>query len=125
MPDGRVSVPSDPREVGWYRARGPLVLIGHVDSKTGPAIFYRLRELQPGSRIDLQMGDGRTNSYEVEEVVAVKKTEFPTARVYGSGDSLGSEPDLRLVTCGGSFDRSAGHYRSNVIVFARRLTSIG
>lgn len=117
--DGRLSVPSNPQDVGWYRARGPLVVIGHVDSETGPAIFYRLRDLRPGSRIDLQMSDGRTNTYEVEEIVAVKKTQFPTARVYGSGESVRSEPDLRLVTCGGSFDRSAGHYRSNIIVFAR------
>ncbi len=117
--DGRVTVPTDPQEIGWYRARGPLVLIGHVDSKTGPAIFYRLRELKIGSRIDLRMSDGHTRTYEVEEVIAVKKTEFPTARVYGSGESVGTKPDLRLVTCGGSFDRSIGHYRSNIIVFAR------
>ena len=112
-------MPSDPQEIGWYRARGPLVLIGHVDSKTGPGVFYHLRDMQKGSRVELEMADGRTNTYEVEDVVAVKKTDFPTDLVYGSGANNAGASDLRLVTCGGSFDRSTGHYRSNVIAFAR------
>ena len=122
--DGRIGVPSNPDEVGWYRSGGPVVLIGHVDSKTGPAIFFRLSQLSRGSLIDLETQDGTSKIFEVEEVIETKKTQFPTDRVYGNDGGVGAKNGLRLVTCGGTFDRKSRHYTSNVIVFARALPTL-
>ena len=119
--DGQIGVPSNPDEVGWYRSGGPVVIIGHVDSKTGPAIFYRLHQLSRGSRIDLEMQGGTSKSFEVEEVIETKKSLFPTDRVYRNDAGVGADAGLRLVTCGGTFDRKTRHYTSNVIVFARAI----
>jgi sortase (surface protein transpeptidase) len=94
------------------------VIAGHVDSTTGPAVFYRLRELRPGQRIAVPRADGSVIQFAVTEVRQYAKDAFPTAEVYGPVP----EPELRLVTCGGSFDRARGSYRDNVVVFAT-LTS--
>ena len=122
--DGQIGVPSNPDEVGWYRSGGPVVLIGHVDSKTGPAIFFRLRQLSRGSRIDLEMQGGTSKSFEVEEVIETNKSLFPTDRVYRNDAGIGADAGLRLVTCGGTFDRKTRHYTSNVIVFARAIPTL-
>ncbi len=119
-PDGTIEVPHDWSRAGWYGEgpkpgqSGPAVILGHVDSKHGPAVFYRLRELGPGDEVAVQRGDGSTVKFVVERVERYDKGQFPTTAVYFP--SL--EPGLRLVTCGGSFDRSTAHYRDNIIVFA-------
>jgi hypothetical protein len=89
--------------------------VGHVDSKAGPAVFYRLRELRAGDAIRFVRADGNTARFVVESSRSYSKSRFPTAAVYGPT----SGSDLRLVTCGGSFDWSTGHYRDNLVVFAR------
>jgi sortase (surface protein transpeptidase) len=98
---------------------GPSLLAGHVDSRTGPAVFYRLRELRGGDRIVVERSDGRTATFEVDRVEQVSKSSFPTRRVYGATP----RPELRLITCGGTFDASSGHYLSNVVVYAH-LTAL-
>jgi hypothetical protein len=120
QPDRRMEVPEDYSVAGWYTGgprpgeRGPAVIAGHVDSKRGPAVFHRLGELGKGDLIVVRY-PGRTEArFRVERTERHPKRAFPTARVYG--DTAG--PALRLVTCGGSFDRASGHYRDNVIVFA-------
>ena len=121
--DRTIQVPQDFGKAGWYRlgpkpgARGPAVIVGHVDSKTGPAVFYRLRELKRGNRILIRGGGGRTVRFRVNGLERWPKAEFPTRRVYGR--TRGSV--LRLVTCSGNFDSSSGHYVDNTIVFASRL----
>lgn len=116
---------SQPWTAGWYDRSpvpgevGPSVLAGHVDSKTGPAVFYRLRELRHGDRIVVDRSDGRTATFQVDRVEQVSKASFPTRRVYGATP----RPELRLITCGGSFDASTGHYLSNVVVYAH-LTAL-
>ena len=121
--DGTVEVPSGRRKwdmAGWYAGGtlpgdpGSAVILGHVDSKAGPAVFYRLRELRPGDRIEVVRADGSRARFAVERIEEYPKTRFPTADVYYPTLT----PRLRLVTCGGSFDPVAGSYRSNVIVFA-------
>jgi Sortase domain len=89
-------------------------MLGHVDSTSGPAVFYRLRELRPGDPITVARADGTAARFTVDRVEQYPKARFPTDDVYLSTMT----PKLRLVTCGGSFDATAGHYRSNVIVFA-------
>ena len=118
--DGTVEVPSRWEVPGWY-ALGPrpgdpgsAVILGHVDSKRGPAVFYRLRELRPGDEIRIARADGSSVRFVVERTAKYDKQRFPTDDVYYPALA----PALRLVTCGGQFDHATGHYRSNVIVFA-------
>jgi hypothetical protein len=118
--DRTLQVPQDFADTGWWSggARpgqpGPAVIVGHVDSKTGPAVFYRLRDLRRGDRIAVVAADGRTVTFVVQRLATYAKSGFPTAAVYGPT----AGPALRLVTCGGEFDRSTGHYLSNTVVYA-------
>ena len=122
--DGTVEVPSQWEVAGWY-ALGPrpgdpgsAVILGHVDSKHGPAVFFRLRELRRGDRIDIARADGSTVRFVVQRTATYDKQRFPTDEVYYPT----LVPTLRLVTCGGQFDFTTGHYRSNIIVFATLAT---
>jgi LPXTG-site transpeptidase (sortase) family protein len=122
-PDRTLEVPQDFEQAGWYTGRsipgepGPSVIAGHVDSATGPAVFFRLRELDEGDLVLVDRTDNQTALYRVTSAVAAEKTSFPTERVYGPT----AEPTLRLITCGGSFDHDAGSYEGNLIVFAEYL----
>jgi sortase (surface protein transpeptidase) len=131
--DGTVEVPplTGSSPAGWYRGlsspgeAGPAVILGHVDSaKDGPAVFYRLKDLRRGDRISIDRADGSTVSFQVRSVARYPKKRFPTEAVYGPT----GRAELRLVTCGGSFDRLRGHYRDNIVVYAvmtRALSGTG
>jgi hypothetical protein len=113
-------VPSDFADTGWYTQTrlpgeiGPAVLAGHVDSVNGPAVFARLDELVEGDEITVHGTDGQTRVFVVTGSGRYPKGALPD-EVFGFGlDS----PELRLITCGGSFDRSVGHYRDNHVVYA-------
>jgi sortase (surface protein transpeptidase) len=119
--DGSLQTPDDDfSQAGWYTGRsapgeqGPLIVVGHVDNKSGPAVFFRLKELAPGDEVEMVRDDGSSVFYVVESSERVPKDSFPTEKVYGPTDV----PTLRLVTCGGSFDRSTGHYIDNIITYA-------
>jgi hypothetical protein len=123
--DGTVEVPSGPHRwdmAGWYAGEGgtrpgdpgSAVVLGHVDSRSGPAVFYRVRELRRGDQVEVTTADGTVFRFTVGRVEQYPKSRFPTADVYYPTLT----PKLRLVTCGGSFDRASHHYRSNVIAFA-------
>ena len=118
--DGTVEVPTRWEDVGWYDggARpgedGPAVLLGHVDSKAGPAVFARLPQAPPGTVVEVVGDDGAVSRWRVERTDQHPKTRFPTEAVYLPG----LRPELRLVTCGGAFDRTTGHYVDNVVVYA-------
>lgn len=122
--DGSIEVPDAWERAGWYTdgpapgARGPAVILGHVDSTAGPAVFHRLRELDQGARIVVTRADGSTVDFEVQRVERHAKTSFPTDDVYFPT----LHPTLRLVTCGGAFDHDTGHYRDNVVAFARLIS---
>jgi hypothetical protein len=117
--DGAMQVP-DPDQVGWYKlgprpgAPGPAVLVGHLDSRTGPAVFYRLRQLRPGDEILVGQRDGTSSRFVVERLEQLPKTALPSKRIW----TTTSRPLLRLVSCGGRFNRATGHYQDNVIVYA-------
>ncbi|MGQ0846716.1 MAG: class F sortase [Sporichthyaceae bacterium] len=121
-PDGTVAVPPDDlgAPAGWYGRGvspgevGPTVLLGHVDTKAGPGVFYGLGATRVGDRMSVRRADGRVVDYEVQRVSSYPQTAFPTEEVYGS--TPGSE--LRLITCGGRFDRARGGYQDNIVVFA-------
>lgn len=118
--DGTVEVPTRWEDVGWYDggARpgedGPTVLLGHVDSKAGPAVFARLPSAPPGTVVEVVGDGGATTRWTVDRVEQHPKVQFPTEAVYLPA----LEPQLRLVTCGGAFDRATGHYVDNVVVHA-------
>jgi hypothetical protein len=90
------------------------VLLGHVDSAKGAAVFYELGRLRPGHRVEVGRADGRVAVFTVEAVERVSKDRFPTRRVYGPLGHAG----LRLVTCGGAFDETRRSYQDNIIVYA-------
>jgi sortase (surface protein transpeptidase) len=120
--DGTLATPTDFSQTGWYTAgpepgeRGAAVIVGHVDSKTGPAVFYRLAQLRRRDVIHVARTDGTTVSFRVDKVEQWPKAQFPTRRVYGRTRRVA----LRLVTCSGDFNRATGHYLDNTIVFASR-----
>lgn len=123
--DGTLKVPTDFSRTGYYTGRpapgalGPAIIVGHVDSKTGPAVFYRLGDLKPGDEVAITRADGSEVVFAVERLEQHPKAAFPTEAVYGP------TPDgatLRLITCGGSFDRKSRHHLDNVIAFARFKT---
>jgi sortase (surface protein transpeptidase) len=119
LADRTIAVPDNPSLAGWYEEgprpgqRGPAVILGHVDSTRGPAVFFRLTELSPGADVYVDREDGSTVGFRVVDVSQVPKTSFPTDLVY----SPTLQPSLQLVTCGGSFDHHARSYRDNVIVY--------
>ena len=119
-PDRTLEVPSDFGDAGWWTggarpgAPGPAIIAGHVDSKTGPAVFYRIRDLAPGAAIAVVRRDGTRARFRVIGSEQYPKTRFPTERVYGAT----SRPTLRLITCSGVFDRDSGHYLDNTVVYA-------
>ncbi|WP_081829834.1 class F sortase [Paraoerskovia marina] len=120
--DGTVAVPEgdDVDTAAWFDgsprpgAVGPAVIEGHVDSVNGESVFYDLATVEPGATIDVGREDGSTVSYVVDRVEQYPKNEFPTLAVYGNTES----PELRVITCGGSWDPEIGHYRDNTVVYA-------
>lgn len=120
--DDSVQVPpvSTPMQAGWFDGGaapgepGPAVLLGHVDGDRQAGIFFRLHELTPGAQVLITRADGSVVRFTVTKVVKVAKGDFPTQAVYGPT----ADPELRLVTCGGTFDSAAHSYVDNVIVYA-------
>ncbi|MFC7572722.1 sortase domain-bontaining protein [Klenkia terrae] len=97
-------------------ARGPTVLMGHVDSTAGPAVSYVLRDLAAGDTVDLTVADGSVATYTVTGTEQVAEDTFPTAAVFGAT----ADDVLRLITCTGSFDAGARSYTDNLVVTAVR-----
>jgi LPXTG-site transpeptidase (sortase) family protein len=112
--------PTDFDQAGWFAAGtvpgdvGPAVIAGHVDDVRGPAVFYRLDDLAAGDDVQVTRSDGRVVDFQVTRVAEYPKDDFATTEVYGP--TTGAE--LRLITCGGSFDTSRRSYRDNVVVYA-------
>jgi sortase (surface protein transpeptidase) len=117
---GALVPPVDVDRAGWFAAGpapgevGPAVLAGHVDDRTGPAVFFRLEELEAGDEVVVTRSDGQPVVFTVTRVATYPKTDFATAEVYGPTTG----PELRLITCGGSFDRTRRSYTDNVVVYA-------
>lgn len=127
--DGSLEVPARGPlydQAAWYTGspspgqEGPAVLLGHVNGRGGvPSVFARLAQLRVGDRVTVDRADGSVASFEVYLTEQYGKDEFPTAAVYGNTDG----PELRLITCAGSWDAEVGHYRDNTVVYARHLTT--
>lgn len=111
---------------GWYKysalpgTLGPALVVGHIDSASnGPSIFFELGALKAKDLVRITRADSSVAVFAVDEVLRFKKSEFPTQLVYGDTDHAA----LRLVTCGGPFDDSTGHYRDNIIVMASLVSA--
>ncbi|MEV4471847.1 class F sortase [Nonomuraea sp. NPDC049504] len=120
--DGAAGEPplSKPYLVSWFADGaapgeiGVAAFYGHVDSRrSGPAVFYRVAQLQRGALVQVPREDGRTATFHIYTVERYPKSDFPTDHVYGETD----RPEIRLITCGGSFDSTAGSYRDNIVAF--------
>jgi sortase (surface protein transpeptidase) len=117
---GELDPPKDWDSAGWFSDGivpgevGPAVIAGHVDSPTAAAVFFRLDELVAGDEIHVAMSDGTTRTFTVDRSERAAKSAFPTSDVYGTAPT----PQLRLITCDGTFDTATGHYTDNLIVFA-------
>lgn len=130
-PNGTIQVPplNDlplTNEAAWYKYSptpgqvGSSIIEGHVDSaRYGPSVFFRLGALKPGNRVDVTLADHQVAVFRVTGVRMYPKDHFPTSTVYGTTDYAA----LRLITCGGSFDYQAHHYRSNIVAFASLVSS--
>lgn len=120
--DGWVAAPppEDPNLAGWFTGgvtpgeKGTAVVVGHVDNKQGPAVFYNLGALKKGNHIEVARKDGKTAVFEIYGIQVFEKKNFPGDRVYASKGT----PELRVITCGGGFSKKNG-YDGNVVVFAR------
>jgi LPXTG-site transpeptidase (sortase) family protein len=121
---GALQVPPTTSVAGWYTGSprpgsiGSAVIAGHIDSVTGPGIFFRLSQLRRGDRVYVKRADGTLTVFEVTEVQTYAKDAFPTAAVYGAVP----DPELRLITCGGTFDYTTRSYLSNTVVYAKGVS---
>lgn len=121
-PEGNIGAPDDADTAAWYEKSvspgelGTTVVVGHVDSTAGPAVFYRLATLEPGAEVRITRADGQVVVFAVDAIRAYPKDEFPARDVLKPR----GRPELRLITCGGRFDRRSG-YTENVIVFAHMV----
>ena len=120
--DGTVEVPPlDNHDLaGWYTgsvtpgAQGAAVMLGHVDSWSGGSVFFKIKNLKHGDKVDVSRANGSTAVFTVDGLQKAVKVAFPTSQVYGSP----GYPALRLITCGGPFDAATGSYLDNIIVYA-------
>jgi LPXTG-site transpeptidase (sortase) family protein len=121
---GALQVPSSTSVAGWYTgssrpgAMGPAVIAGHIDSYHGPGVFFRLSQLRPGDRVYVRRADGTIALFRVTAVRSYAKDHFPTLAVYGPTP----DAELRLITCGGTFDHHLRSYLSNTVVYAMQIT---
>lgn len=121
-PTGMLEVPKDFNLAGWWAAGpapgadGAAVVVGHLDSHRGPAVFFRVPTLKPGEAIEVRRADGSTAVFVVDAVRQYSKDSLPTREIYGPTPA----PELRLITCGGRFDRRTRSYEDNIVVFAHQ-----
>ncbi len=119
--DGALEVPTDFGIAGWWKGGprpgdpGPAVITGHLDSTKGPGVFAKLGRVKPGDEVTVRRNDGVKLTFVVTRIDRYPKRAFPTRTVYGPTDGA----ELRVITCGGGFDRTAASYTSNIVVFAK------
>ncbi|MFJ9715000.1 class F sortase [Streptomyces sp. NPDC101213] len=124
--DARGAIAAPPYDqagvVGWYAAgakpgaAGTALMVGHVDTETRPAVFHELSKLAAGETIRVVRADGKVAEFTVDDVAVVRRDDFDARQAYGPRRP--GRAELRLITCGGTFDRASRSYTANVIVSA-------
>lgn len=125
--DGAIAAPTAERaqEAGWYDQSptpgqyGPAVIVGHVDTRTGPAVFHELGDLRSGEKIEVGRADGSVAVFEVNSISRFAKTRLPVLEVYEDF----SRPGLRVITCGGRWVGGGVGYADNIVVFASLVSA--
>jgi sortase (surface protein transpeptidase) len=123
--EGRMGIPSNYTDVAWYEdgptpgTPGNAVIAGHLDSKTGPAVFYRLEDLVPGDEIITATADGQELRFIVLSSETYDVADAPLERIFGNAD----RPHLNLITCDGAFDRSIRQYDKRLVVYTELVTN--
>ncbi|MFG2767096.1 MULTISPECIES: class F sortase [Streptomyces] len=123
-PDGAIDPPpyGMPKTAGWYGdgtqpgAKGTALFVGHVDTDTKPAVFYGLSAVKPGARIEVTRTDGSVAEFTVDDVQLVTRERFDAQKAYGPRED--GRAELRLITCGGTYDHATRSYTANVVVSA-------
>jgi sortase (surface protein transpeptidase) len=121
--DHTIEVPKNNMGVGWfiYGAKpgqlGSFVVVGHFDSLKGPAIFTKLKKIKSGDKILITRDDGTVITYQADTISQFSQNNFPTKAIYGSVPYAG----IRLITCSGVWDKQAGHYSQNLVVFGKEI----
>ncbi|MDF3298845.1 class F sortase [Streptomyces sp. K1PA1] len=126
---GQLEAPplDDTNLVGWFKGgaspgeRGSAIVVGHVDTKTGPAVFANLYKLEAGDTIDITREDGSVAHFKIDSSDTFSKADFPDEEVYSDTPT----PELRLITCGGTFNRTTKDYEANLVVFAHLVARPG
>ena len=120
--DQQLDVPQSYDDIGWW-STGPVpgdpgaaLMVGHLDSKDGPAVFNRLPSVKKGAIVSVRRADGTRVKFAVTKVQSFRKDDFPDELVYRTD----GRPSLHLLTCGGTYSPSGG-YRDNVVVFAELI----
>ncbi|MDR3642830.1 MAG: sortase [Candidatus Doudnabacteria bacterium] len=122
-PDHTIAVPKNNMGVGWfvYGAKpgqnGAAIIVGHLDSASGPAIFASLQYIKPGDKIFITRADGSVVTYRVDSLAKFPQNRFPTQAIYGAI----SYPGLRIITCSGTWNKTSGHYSDNLVVFGTEI----
>jgi sortase (surface protein transpeptidase) len=117
---GALQVPASAAVAGWFTgsprpgAIGSAIIVGHIDSRVGPGVFFRLRQLRRGQHVYVVRADRSVATFTITVIRSVAKVAFPSAAVYGPVP----DAELRLITCGGQFNYATGSYLSNVVVYA-------
>ncbi|KJY16069.1 MULTISPECIES: class F sortase [unclassified Streptomyces] len=128
--DGAIEPPSydSPGTVGWWGqgvqpgAAGTALMVGHVDTRSKPAVFYGLSSAQAGDKVRVVRADGSVVEFTIEDVRVYERAAFDAHKAYGP--RVAGRAELRLVTCGGTYDKAAKEYTANVVVSAY-LTGVG
>lgn len=111
-----------PQTVGWYGAgtrpgaKGPALFVGHVDTETKPAVFYGLSAARPGAKVEVTRSDGTVAEFTIDDVQVLTRERFDAQKAYGPRKD--GRAELRLITCGGTYDRASHSYTANVVVSA-------
>ena len=122
---GALLPPVDFNRAGWYSAGvipgqiGPAIIAGHIDSVTAPAVFANLHKMTPGMKILVSLSNGNVLTFAADRSQVAPKTQFPSNSVYGTVPT----PQLRVITCDGTFNHATGHYDDNLVVFATLVTT--
>lgn len=124
LENGEMGVPEDINQVGWFEpgfkvgAKGHAVLAGHVDSLTGPAIFYHLKKVEAGEKVIVTDKDGREMVYEIQEKTSYPTDEAPIEEIFGPSDGR----MINLITCTGTFNRDTGSHEERLVVTAKLIS---
>lgn len=124
LDNGEMGVPEDVDQVGWFEpgyktgSKGHSVLAGHVDSLTGPAVFYELENVKIGETVTITDADGRKMVFEIQKKVSYETDEAPIEEIFGPSD----DRMINLITCTGDYNRSIGSHEERLVVTAELIS---